>query len=853
MTNRKTFLTFTGLILALLALTYLSRKPAEVPATPATEPSASSAYGKLPLHFEPNQGQTDEKVKFLARGSGYTMFITATDAVLALKDRDAATDQPRVVKMRLIGSNPRPEAKGLEKREGTSNYFIGNDAREWRRDIPMFAKVQFDAIYPGIDLVYYGTDQRQLEYDFIVEPGADPNAIRLRLEGTDGIGRDTNGDLVLAANGKELRMHKPNVYQEINSGRKEISGAYSLIGKNEVRFEIGPYDQSKPLIIDPILAYSTFLGGSGDDIGVGIEVNDHGNAFVTGVTISPNFPPDPAAPKLGPGGNYDAFVAKLSADGKHLVYSTYLGGMDEENIHSPYVYSDIAIDKSGNAYLTGLTKSADFPVFPNPGAYQIVHGGGTADVYVAKLNPSGNTLLYSTFLGGAGFDGGHAIAVDAAGQAYVTGTMGSDTIPANGFQPKHAAPCPSGNSDAFVARLDTDGTALLYFTYLGGDSCNLGSDIALDASQNAYVMGETSSTNLPVTLDAYDKACGTDGTCNKGVADIFVLKVNPNITGAGSLSYLSYLGGSNEERVGYSGGITVDKEEVIYVTALTASVKPADFPLEKPAQPTPNCYPDTCQPEAFITKLKGDKLLYSTYLGGPGLDWGSGIKVDITGNAYVVGNSGGTFPSTQGMPTCIDPGVFVTKLNSIGVIQWAGCISGLGQDTGLDIALDPAGCAYLTGWTESASYPTVNAFDDIFGGGSTIASDGFVTKVCSGLDHFKCYDVTGQKYFEPVIVHLRDQFEGETVRVMRPVSLCNPVLKCPNNPASPLDCSQRLNPDDHMVCYEVRHEGGNNIFGKRDVIVSNQFGKEQLLTVHKRQNLLCIPSLKAHVKSSTSP
>ena len=839
MSHRSISLITLSMILGMFGLLY-SAKRTESPKTIEADSSPTAAYGKLPLHFEANVGQTDENVKFLARGSGYTMFFTGSDTVLTFRNRKS-------VSMRLAGSKPNPTAKGIEKQVGTSNYFIGNDPKAWKTNVPMFAKAQFDDVYPGIDVIYYGTDQRQLEYDFIVKPGADPHSIRLGFEGTDKIRADSGGDLVLTVDKKELRIHQPKLYQDVEGTRKEIPGSFKLIGRNNVAFEVGSYDKSKTLVIDPILAYSTFLGGSGDDIGVGIEVNQHGDAVVTGLTISPNFPPSPAAPKLGPGGAYDAFVAKISADGTHLMYSTYLGGSDDENLHGGFVYSDIAIDANGFAYVTGLTKSTDFPVFPNPGAYQATHSGGLADGYVTKLNPAGNGIVYSTYLGGIGFDGNHAIAVDSSQQVYLTGYDGSGTIAANGFQPVHATACSSGNGDAFVAKLNSTGSSLLYYSYLGGNSCNLGSDITLDPDDDVHVMGETVATNLPTTIDAFDKTCGTDGTCNGGIADIFILKVNTNITGPGSLSYLTYLGGSGEERVAYSGGIAVDVTEVIHVTAMTASTNPADFPIKNAAQPNPNCSSSTCPPEAFITKLKGNQLVYSTYLGGPGLDFGSGIKLDITGNAYVVGSSGGTFPSTQGMPTCTDPGVFVAKFSQFGVRQWAGCISGPGQDTGLDIAVDPAGCAYLTGWTESSSYPTVHALQPLFGGGSTIFSDGFVTKVCNGLDHFKCYDVKGLDFFEPQIVTLRDQFEVETVRVMRPASLCTPVLKCidhDNNPATPLDCSQRLSTDDHLVCYEVRHESGSNIFGKRFVIVSNQFGKEQVLSVEKRENILCIPSLK---------
>ena len=333
------------------------------------------------------------------------------------------------------------------------------------------------------------------------------------------------------------------------------------------------------------------------------------------------------------------------------------------------------------------------------------------------------------------------------------------------------------------------------------------------------------------------------------------MKADTKIANLGSLTYATYIGGSKEERVPYNGSIAVNPSgDLVYVTGLTASVNPIDFPLENAAQPLPSGSSD-----AFITKLDislplkpgNDQLVYSTYLGGPGTDFGAGIAADINGNAYVAGASGGTFPSTEGMSTCIDPGVVVAKFGDKGELKFATCISGLGQDTGLDIAIDPAGCAYVTGFTESNNFPTVNAFQKFFGGGTGIApSDGFVLKFCGGLDHFKCYDVRPDEKFQPFTVTLNDQFEKDhAVIVRRPVTLCNPVSKCidDDNPGTKPDCTRIMNPDDHLVCYDTDDDRGTPHFERRDVVVSNQFGKEQVLTVMRRKNLLCVPSVKAHV------
>jgi Beta-propeller repeat len=483
---------------------------------------------------------------------------------------------------------------------------------------------------------------------------------------------------------------------------------------------------------------------------------------------------------------------------------------------------------------------------------------GLSDTFVSKLNASGNALLYSTFLGQNGVnaaDGGQGIAVDSFGHAYVTGHDYAGGLPVNGFS-GHSAGC-----DGYIAKLNTAGSGLIYSTYFGGDSCNLGWNIAVDGNQNAFVSGETSSTNFPTTAGTFDNMCGTDGQCNPvnglRVADFFITKVDTKLTGQTSLKYSTYLGGSGEERVTYNGSIAVDSAgELVYVTGLTASTNPVDFPIKNAAQPLPGGNAD-----AFITKFDislplkpgPDQIVYSTYLGGPGTEIGTGIAADVDGNAYISGASGGTFPSTEGQPGCIDPGVFVAKLGSLGEKKFAMCISGLGQDTGLDLAIDPSGCAYVTGFTESNNYPTVNAFQPLFAGGTgATPSDGFVTKLCSGPDHFKCYDVRAEEGFIPFNVTLIDQFEEERVLIMRPVTLCNPVAKCfdDHNPSTPLDCTQVLNPDDHMVCYETRDDSGHPNFERREVIVSNQFGQSQRLTVLRRTNLLCLPSLKAHLERS---
>ena len=849
-----TVFTASALCLSLLGALYffkpfnpVSNGQSEGKPDATSRAEVQAAYGKLPLNFEANRGQTDGQVKFLTRGHGYAMYLTATETVLKLRSQSSDGEragvnpqsknpnpQSEVLRMKLQGANPRPEVAGLEELPGKTNYFIGGDPRKWRTDVPTYAKVKYEAVYPGVDMVYYGAQGRELEYDFIVAPGADPKAIRLSFEGANKLELNEQGDLVLSLAGKPVYLRKPVVYQEKDGVKQSISAGFALAGEREVSFDIAThdaaYDASRPLVIDPVLAYSTYLGGSGQDAGLEIAVNAHGDAFVTGLTTSLDFPTTPGAFDTAHNGGYDAFVVRLNAAGSALIYSTYLGGSDEENYHGGVSFGGIAIDDNDQAYVTGLTKSKDFPATPGSLSVQL---NGYSDAFVCKLNAAGNALLYSTYLGGKGFDGGQGIAVDQFGQAYVTGQDESGDLPVNGFQTIHSAGCSSGYKDGFVAKLNIAGSALLYSSYFGGNACNLGWGVAVDSTQNVYVMGETVSTNFPVTANALDPSFN-------GVSDIFITKLNTTVTGPASLSYSSFLGGSGEERVGYSGGIAVDPAgRFIYVTGLTPS---ADFPINNAAQPTLNGPYD-----AFITKIDtiqppANQLVYSTYLGGGGGEFGAGIAVDINGNAYVAGSSGGAFPSTPGMPTCSDPGAFVAKLNAAGAIKYAACLSGAGQDSGLDVAVDPAGSAYVTGFSESANFPLVNPLQPVFAGGGTPPSDGFITKLSDGLDHFKCYDARPQENFQPFDVRLRDQFEGQVVRVLRPTTLCNPVVKCVGR-----DCTPVLNPDAHLVCYETAEAEGTPQFELREVIVSNQFGKEQRLTVWRRKNLLCVPSLKAHM------
>jgi plastocyanin len=678
---------------------------------PAKE-GGTASYGKLPLHFEANQGQTDGLVKFLARGTGYGLFLTTTESVLVLQKPEAArpgegvarveaatpkrSSPPGVLRVKLLGADPHPAIVGREELPGKSHYFIGNDPKKWRTDVPQYAGVEYKEVYPGVSLTYYG-NQSQLEYDFVVSPGGDPRRIRLGIGGAEAIHVDAEGNLVLSLPRGEVVEKAPIVYQEVDGARKAVAGRFVLTGRGEVGFDVGAYEAHKPLVLDPVLVYSTYLGGSSLDQGYGITVDASGNAYVTGLTNSVNFPAvDPL--QAASGGSFDAFVAKVNAAGSALVYSTYLGGSGDDGGYG------IAVDASGNAYVTGGTTSINFPTV---NALQAANGGGT-DVFVAKLNASGSALLYSTYLGGGGNDGGYGIAVDTSGNAYVTGFTSSTNFPtANPLQATYGG----GTSDAFVAKLNPAGSALVYSTYLGGSGDDQGLfGIAVDASGTAYVTGTTSSTNFP-TANPLQAAYGG------GSSNAFVAKLNP--TGS-AFVYSTYLGGSGGD-AGHC--IAADASGNAYVAGHTFST---NFPTANALQAAYGGGTD-----AFVAKLNpaGSALIYSTYLGGSGQDQGSGIAVDASGNAYVTGYTFSTnFPTANPLQAAYggNYNAFVAKLNAAGsALVYSTYLGGSGGDQGQGIALDASGNAYVTGITQSTNFPTANPFQAVFGG----AFDAFVAKI----------------------------------------------------------------------------------------------------------------------------
>jgi hypothetical protein len=715
--------------------------PVTVPAQPASGSAAPSdasglqpsskapadravvqSYGKLPLSFEPNRGQTAQSVKFLARGSGYTLFLTNQEAVLSLaggkakpagrpgnskagaRSAGALSQSRTALRMKLVGANPDASVEGTDELPGKSNYFIGSDRANWHTNVPNYSKVRYHNVYPGVDLVYYG-NQGRLEYDFVVAPGADSGQIALSFKGAKRLRIDpVTGDLLLKATAGEVRFHKPVVYQPASgsavdqnspaAAKMPVQGSFRTAGHGRMTFEIAAYDHTRPLVIDPRLSYSTYLGGNSNDSGNGIAVDASGNAYVVGLTPSTDFPTqNPLQPSNH--GNGDAFVTKLNAAGSALVYSTYLGGSSED------WGLGIAVDSSGNAYVTGYTFSTDFPT-QNP---LQAFNHGLADAFVAKLNAAGSALVYSTYLGGRNFDQSHRIAVDASGNAYVTGSTDSTDFPTqNPLQPSN-----HGNGDAFVTKLNAAGSAFVYSTYLGGSDQDYGYGIAVDASGNAYMTGSTNSTDFP-TRNPYQ------ASKHLGVV-AFITKLNAP---GSALVYSTYLGGSS----GDSGkGIAVDASGNAYVTGSTNST---DFPTRNPLQTSNHGLGD-----AFVTKLNatGSALVYSTYLGGSSSDLAVGITVDASGNAYVTGYTYSTdFPTRNPLQASNHgpPDSFVTKLNAPGsALVYSTYLGGVSTDTGLGITVDASRSAYVTGGTVSNDFPTQNPYQSSNRGGQ----DAFVAKI----------------------------------------------------------------------------------------------------------------------------
>lgn len=663
----------------------------------------ATAFGNLPLSFEANRGQTAAGVDFLARGHGYTLFLSAEEAVLSLHAGGAGPDPHDTatahLRMNVVGGAP-DAASGQEELPGKVNSFTGNDRAAWRTNIPTYAKVLYANVYPNIDLVYYG-NQGRLEYDFVVRPGSDPSAISLRFDGPDGLQLDEHGNLLLRLGARTITQLRPFAYQDQDGTRVPVPAGYRVGSDGLVRFDLGAHDRATPLVIDPVLAYSTYLGGSNFDSASSIALDAFGNAVVAGETSSPDFPTTLGAFQSTLAAPRDAFVAKLSLLGNTLIYSTFLGGSGDD------VGKSVALDGSGNAHVTGETKSTDFPT--TLAAFQNALAG-PKDAFVTTLNQQGNALLYSTYLGGTDEDGGLAVAVGPSGNTVVTGLTTSTDFPTTlgAYQTARA-----GRGEVFVTKLNPAGTGLVYSTYIGGTNDEAGQGIALDVSENAYVTGYTLSLNYPTTPGVVQPVLG-------GHFDAFVTKVNPLGT---ALVYSTFIGGTETDG---GQGIVVDSSGAAYFAGGTLST---NFPTTPGAFQTVNAGSF----DAFVAKLNpsGSAFIYSTYLGGSTDDLANGIAIDASGSAYLTGYTfnQGNFPTASAFQATNAGGfdAFVTKLNPQGAaLEYSSFLGGSIADLGLGIAADTSGNAYVVGRTDSNDFPTtIAAFQPVGDSGETA----FVAKV----------------------------------------------------------------------------------------------------------------------------
>jgi len=727
-------------------------------------PKIVESYGKLPLRFEKNEGQTDSKVKFFSRGNGYSLFLTPTESVLMLTKpvgaKEATTEGNKAIQesenfskqqslkqfrhtawnnsdvedsqsdvtlseaegkrdnlsqelekeptsyeavaisMKIVDANPNAKVSGREILPGKANYFFGKDRSKWRTNVSNFKKVRYEEVYPGIDLVYYG-NQRKLEYDFVVQPGADPKNIALQFEGMDEMSIDDQGNLVLQTANGDVIQQAPIVYQEVGGERQPIDGKYRIQADDRVAFVVGDYNTEKPLVIDPILQYSTYFGGnSADDVNE-IAVDDQGNVYISGRTNSDDLPITTGAFNFNAGKG--VFVTKINPSGTAIIYSAALGVGYQSSLSG-----GIAVDASGNVYVTGETIDLSFPT--TSGAYQETHAG-IKDVFVTKLNPSGSDLVYSTLLGGSDDDAGRSITIDGSGNAYITGEASVGNFPTTSgvFQENHA-----GNKDVFIAKLNASGTSLIFSTFLGGSGTDIGKAIDLDSSGNIYVAGPTQfASDFPTTAGSFEPN-------SPAFFSGFITKLNPSAT---ALVYSTYIGDLTN-----LAGMDIDDSGNAYVIGHTTA---SNFPV------TPGAYQTTKQGSfnVFVTKLNaaGSALDYSTYLGENSI--GRGISVDSSGNAYITGRtSSSNFPVTPNAFQSTHSGVddaFIAKLSSDGTsLDYSTFIGGTFGEEGKGIVVDDVGYVYVVGQTSSPVFPTTGSalypnYLDNFSNGL----DGFLVKM----------------------------------------------------------------------------------------------------------------------------
>jgi uncharacterized protein (TIGR03437 family) len=649
---------------------------------------------RLPLVFEPNVGQAAPEVQWISRTGDGTMLLEPGRATLIVR---GSHDETRRITMNIVGARE-PSTEALEPLTSFSSYFIGNDPARWRKRIPHYSKIRYKNVYPGIDLLYYGTDRR-LEYDFVLSPGTTHSVIELAFDGADRLRVDPNGDLMIQTGGVTVRQFKPKVYQWTGGKQQFVAGAYRISRSGNVQFALGSYDRSRPLVIDPVLQYSTYVGGSGHEKSTEIATDKTGAIYITGYTTSgdlksslrdqPNF-----------SGKFDGMVAKLSSFGDRLEWISYYGGKEND------LATSIAVDSGGNAIIAGWTESADLPI-RNPA--RETHSGAT-DAFVAKLNPTGTDLVYSTFLGGSRIEQASDIAVDSAGAAYVSGWTWSPNFPVvNSFQSGPAG----GGGDVFITKLPASGSPIAYSTYVGGSGDDIGTGIAVDSRGAVYVTGGTTSTVFPTMRPVQAQ--------NRGKYDVFLFKLQPN---GNTLEYSTFLGGSLDD---LGNRVSVDPSGNAYVSGYTLST---DFPTKSAFQPSFG----GGKTDVFIFKINatGSAVDYASYLGGDAEDSGQGeLAVDNAGSAYITGfTASSNFPTRTPFQAKYGGGnydAFITRVSPAGnTLLYSSFLGGSGDDNGYGIVVDPQGAVTVSGWTASPDLPSAAGS---FNAGGASPADVFVARI----------------------------------------------------------------------------------------------------------------------------
>ncbi|HEY0429831.1 MAG TPA: SBBP repeat-containing protein [Pyrinomonadaceae bacterium] len=718
----------TGLLASLVFPFEIKTQAAAIQTESETQTVSDSSqkidagYGRMPLLFEMNKGQIDKEAKFVSRGAGYTLYLAKTEAVFQLQTAKLKSKSD-VLKMRFAGANKNPLIAGIDEAITKTNYYTGKKKFE---NVANYKRANYKNLYDGIDAVFYGSANNQLEYDFVIAPNADANQINLDFDGAENVSVGEDDSLIVKTENTELVQQKPFAYQEIDGQKREISCQWSVVkgqskSNKQVQFALGEYDKSKTLVIDPALSYLTYLGGSGNEIATAVKVDQNGNAFVAGSSNSINFPgPNPGSGNI----KFAAFVSKISPDGQTILYTTFLDGSDDDgelDFNVGVKNLDITIDAAGSAYIAGTTESDNFPVTPN--AYQrsryCNRNFGAClfneEGFVTKLNSQG-TIVFSTYLGGGKGDFLHSIAVDSDGKAYVVGATSSGlTFPMkNQFQSTGVF---GGSLDAFLTVFNPEGSDIVYSTGLSGNSTDVASKVALDSSNNVYVAGFTPSTNFPVK--------NSFQSVNNGGDDAFVAKFNTSLSGNASLIYSTYIGGAGTDD---AFGIAVDASGQAYITGVTGSF---NYPLQ-------NAFRSTNQiNEAFVTVLNssGNALVNSSFLGGGNQDEGRDITLGNGGLIYVTGNTLST--DTDGFPTALpfqaanagNRDAFVTKLKfGTGIIS-SSFLGGSGDDFGEGIDVR-GNLIYVAGTTNSNNLATTSGVvQPNPGAGNSNATDGFVAKI----------------------------------------------------------------------------------------------------------------------------